>query len=54
MSRHRESQRPPLGTCPECGRQIPAGNLLIKYESPGGWPRMFAECPNCAIPVHPE
>lgn len=43
----------PLGACPNCASLIPEPNLLIKYESAGGWPRMFAECPTCGQVVHP-
>ncbi|WP_459191441.1 DUF7837 family putative zinc-binding protein [Halosimplex sp. J119] len=44
----------PLGQCPNCEEMIPAANLLIRYESRGNWPRLFAECPACGDPVHPE
>lgn len=47
-------ETPPLGTCPGCGEPIAASNLLIKYETDEGWPRMFAECPACEEPVHPR
>lgn len=47
-------ETPPLGTCPGCGEPIAASNLLIKYETDEGWPRMFAECPDCEEPVHPR
>lgn len=43
-----------LGACPVCDTTVPSARLLIKYESEGGWPRMFAECPRCEIPIHPE
>jgi endogenous inhibitor of DNA gyrase (YacG/DUF329 family) len=43
-----------LGICPACDRPIPKPNLLIAYETADGWPRMFAECPSCGEPVHPE
>lgn len=42
-----------LGRCPSCDAAIPSGRLLIEYESAGGWPKMFAECPRCADVVHP-
>ncbi|PSP66551.1 hypothetical protein BRC79_07485 [Halobacteriales archaeon QH_8_67_27] len=44
----------PLGRCPNCEVMIPPGNLLIKYETDDGWPKLFAECPDCRDPVHPE
>ncbi|WP_152436393.1 DUF7837 family putative zinc-binding protein [Halosimplex carlsbadense] len=44
----------PLGACPNCDVMIPSANLLIRYESEGDWPRLFAECPDCENPVHPE
>lgn len=44
----------PLGRCPNCEVMIPPENLLIKYETDGGWPKLFAECPDCRDPVHPE
>jgi len=50
----RELRGGPLGTCPNCDVMIPSGNLLIRYESEGDWPRLFAECPDCENPVHPE
>jgi hypothetical protein len=43
-----------LGRCPNCDAQIPRANLLIRYETPDGWPRLFVECPDCEVPVHPE
>lgn len=44
----------PLGKCPNCGEMIPSANLLIRYETDDGWPKLFAECPTCGDPVHPE
>jgi len=49
-----EPRQGPLGTCPTCDVQIPQENLLIRYESTGDWPRLFAECPACGDPVHPQ
>ena len=43
-----------LGRCPNCDADIPAAGLLIEYETDGGWPQMFAECPACADVVHPR
>ncbi|WP_436929639.1 DUF7837 family putative zinc-binding protein [Halosimplex halobium] len=43
-----------LGACPSCDVMIPTANLLIRYDSEGSWPKLFAECPNCGDPVHPE
>jgi hypothetical protein len=56
MSRTSDSPSadPVLGTCPACDDVIPKANLLIAYQTADGWPRMFAECPNCQDPVHPE
>ena len=45
---------PPLGVCPDCGVEVPAGNLAIAYRPAEGWPRMLAECPDCETAVHPE
>lgn len=42
-----------LGQCPDCETPIPRGYLLIEYETDGGWPEMFAECPECEDVVHP-
>lgn len=42
-----------LGKCPNCAEGIPPRNLLIRYETEGGWPRMFAKCPACGSVVHP-
>lgn len=42
-----------LGECPDCAVSIPSANLLIRYETADGWPRFFAECPQCLEPVHP-
>jgi RNase P subunit RPR2 len=50
----REVGDSPLGTCPNCETAIPRTNLLISYEAAGEWPRLFAECPCCGDPVHPE
>lgn len=43
-----------LGRCPVCDAWIPSRKLLIRYETAEGWPRLFAECPACEVPVHPE
>lgn len=43
-----------LGTCPRCTGTIPSSQLLMRYEPPDGWPRIFAECPVCDVVVHPE
>lgn len=43
-----------LGACPECEVRIPGANLLIRYETADGGPRVFAECPRCGDVVHPE
>lgn len=39
----------PLGVCPLCGEEVPERDVLIEYES-----GLFAECPGCEQPVHPE
>lgn len=52
--RNGSADEAPLGTCPVCDATIPSTRLLIEYESEDGWPRMFAECPRCDVPVHPE
>ena len=46
-------QEGPLGACPNCDVTIPRANLLIAYETESGWPKLFAECPDCEEPVHP-
>lgn len=43
-----------LGACPGCDATVPSARLLIKYESEDGGLRMFAECPRCEVPIHPE
>ncbi|MFB6354799.1 MAG: hypothetical protein ABEJ92_12025 [Halobacteriales archaeon] len=50
-----ETDRPrqPLGACPECGATIPAGGLLIEYETADGGSARYAECPACRDVVHP-
>ncbi|WP_167837266.1 DUF7837 family putative zinc-binding protein [Halosimplex halophilum] len=50
----RELRGETLGACPNCEVMIPSANLLIRYDSEGDWPKLFAECPNCEKPVHPE
>jgi uncharacterized Zn finger protein len=45
-------QNPPVGTCPECGEDIPSHRVLIEYETEDG-PDMFAECMGCGEVVHP-
>ena len=41
-----------VGTCPECGRSIPPGWVLIEYDR-GDDTGTFAECPSCASIVRP-
>jgi hypothetical protein len=42
-----------LGDCPTCETEIPAGLLLIEYETADGR-AVYAECPSCVEPVHPR
>jgi len=44
----------PLGTCQHCETTIPRSKLAVKYEAPGGWPRLLAECPSCERVVSPR
>lgn len=44
----------PLGRCPGCGEMIPSANLLIRYETAEGWPKLLAQCDDCEDPVYPE
>lgn len=44
----------PLGACPCCQTTIPAGNELIEYERSDGGVAVYADCPECRIPVHPQ
>lgn len=43
-----------VGTCPDCSVAIPAGNVLIEYERLDGQVAIYAACPECGVPVHPE
>jgi hypothetical protein len=43
-----------LGTCPRCDARIPARNRLISYETADGDRAVYAECPDCSDPVHPD
>lgn len=43
-----------LGHCPSCSTEILATRLLIRYETQEGWPRMYADCPECHDVVRPE
>jgi hypothetical protein len=43
-----------LGSCPDCGTQIPATWLLIEYETDDGTESVWAECPECEDVVSPE
>jgi uncharacterized Zn finger protein len=46
-------QNSTVGTCPECGEDIPHHRILIEYETADGQD-MFAECLECGEVVHPE
>ena len=50
----RRTDQPLLGRCPDCGQELLRETLLISYRTANGWPKMFAECPACDEPVHPE
>lgn len=52
LSRH-EPDEMVLGRCPACEEPIAPDRLLIQYRTTEGWPRMFAECPECLDVVHP-
>jgi len=43
-----------LGRCPNCGRSIPPGFLLLEYETDDGSTGIWAECPDCDDVVDPE
>jgi len=43
-----------LGSCPKCGKQIPATRILIEYETNDGTESVWAECPACKDVVTPE
>lgn len=43
----------PLGVCPVCTTEIPPGRLLIEYQKANDR-AMYAECPSCDVPVHPQ
>lgn len=46
------SQQPDLGDCPNCGSEIPPGQILIEYETESGR-GVWAECPGCSDVVDP-
>lgn len=47
------AQNPSVGTCPECGAEIPNFRVLIEFETSDGQD-MFAECGDCGEVVHPQ
>lgn len=36
-----------LGRCPDCGTELPAESLVVRYEPEDGWPQMLALCGDC-------
>lgn len=42
-----------VGTCPECGQDVPARLTLIAYRREGQR-ACYAECGACRAVVHPE
>jgi len=50
---HMSNTASELGTCPFCGSVIPAGAVLIEYET-NEETRVFAECYDCDEPVQPQ
>lgn len=44
---------PRLGDCPLCETTIPPEALMAEYHHPDEWPKLLAECPNCAHVVAP-
>jgi hypothetical protein len=42
-----------LGRCPECAAEIPARLSLIEYDKDGER-AVYAECPDCRVPVRPQ
>jgi len=42
-----------LGSCPQCGREIPQAYLLIEYEAKDGTTGRWAECPECEAVIDP-
>lgn len=47
------TEKSSLGACPFCNGDVPPGNVLIEYEKDGET-AVYAECPSCEEPVHPE
>lgn len=45
------ADRTELGRCPECNGSIPAGELVIDYESARGQRVTAAKCPSCVTVV---
>jgi len=43
-----------LGTCPQCGREIPRAYLLIEYDAEDGTTGCWAECPECDEVINPD
>lgn len=42
-----------LGTCPLCGDAVSEHDVVIEYETAGGDPGVWAECPGCLDIVDP-
>ncbi|WP_195155685.1 hypothetical protein [Halorubrum sp. AJ67] len=41
------------GTCSFCGERVTGRHAIIHYETAGGEPGMWAECPGCGEIVDP-
>lgn len=46
--------QPVIGRCPYCETPIPDRNTLISYELSDGGAAVYAGCPECEVPVHPD
>jgi hypothetical protein len=53
MIDHPDSLQTAIGACPDCGRSITEGNVLIRYQTAESTPGIWASCPDCNEVIDP-
>jgi hypothetical protein len=53
MNTHPDPHQTAIGACPDCGRTITEGNVIIRYQTADATPGVWATCPDCNEVIDP-